>query len=202
LEDTGGQLTVDESVSGTEGYPAPSSILSLNVHASSTTETWTWAVAYPIGEDFEFEYDPVEFGPAVSIDFQLDVLPTAVSGTSDVDITLAILQGEPFIASRAGGSPSVDGTETGWIHLAQTGLRAEDFEAVDGGPERPDLSQPIQFGYAFTGEYSTTGLSVELGIDNMEATIHTVPEPSSIVMVLAMGAAVLWHRWWSNDDKT
>ena len=198
MVDTSGQLTAVDSVSDTEGNPPPSGVLEFSAPASSTTETW--AVAFPIGD--EFVYDPAEFGPAVSIDFELDVLSTEVIGTSYVDITLAILQGKPFIVLPTVGSPSVDGTEAGWTTLGQAGLQAEDFEAIDGGPEHPDFGRPFQFGYLFAGEYSTTELSVELGIDNMEATIYTVPEPTSIVLALAMGAALLWHRWWNNDDET
>jgi hypothetical protein len=196
--DTSGQLTAGDLVSETEGNPAPSGVLEFSAPASSTTETW--AVAFPIGD--EFLYDPAEFGPAVSIDFELDVLPTEVSGTSHVDITLAILQDDSFIVLPTVGSPNVDGTEADWTTLGQTGLQADDFNAVEGGLEHPDFGRPFQFGYLFSGEYSTTELSVVLGIDNMEATINTVPEPTSIVLALAMGAAVLWHHWWNNDDKT
>tara|TARA_B100000945_G_C20218830_1_gene519631 strand:+ start:488 stop:661 length:174 start_codon:yes stop_codon:yes gene_type:complete len=45
-----------------------------------------------------------------------------------------------------------------------------------------------------------SGLSVELGIDNMEATANTITEPSSIA--LAMGVTFLWHRIWCIDDES
>ncbi|QEG33334.1 hypothetical protein [Bythopirellula goksoeyrii] len=195
VEDTSGQLAAVDSVADNEGNPAPSAELDFSAPPSSTTQTW--AVAFPIGD--EFVYDPTEFGPAVSLDFQLDVLAREVSGSSHVDITLAILQNESFLATTRADTPRVDGTQLDWTTLSQSGLRAEDFAAVDGGREVPDFSQPFQFGYAFTGEYSTTGLSVKLGIDNMEATVNTIPEPTSIALAFAMSAAVLWHRWWSND---
>ena len=84
--------------------------------------------------------------------------------------------------------------------MGQTGLLPGEFSEVGGGG-RVDFSQPFQFGYAFTGDYSTTALSVELGLDNMHVEITTVPEPTTIAMVCAMGAALLWHRWWNGDEK-
>ena len=196
--DSSGQLTSVHSVSPTEGAPPPSAVLAFDAPASSAIEQW--AVAYPI--DDEFVYDPLEFGPAVSIDMQLDVSPNAIGGTSHVNITLALIQDEPFIITPTAESPIVDATTSPWSTLSQTGLQASDFEAVDGGPEIPDFGRPFQFGYLFSGDYSTSGLTVELGIDNMEATVNTIPEPSSITLALAMGTAVLWHRIWVRDDES
>jgi hypothetical protein len=184
-------------VDSAEGNPPPSSVLEFSAPPSLNIETAR--VSFPIGD--EFVYDPIEFGPAVSLDFSIDVMLIEVSGTSDVDITLAILQGEYFIISPTIVTPSISGLETDWTNLSQTGLQAVDFLAVDGGTEIPDFGKPFQFGYAFTGNYSTTGLTVELGLDNMEATINTVPEPTSIMLVLAMGVSVLWCRWWSDHEK-
>ena len=198
VEDTIGTLSIVDTVVDTVGNPPPSGLLVFTAPASSTTESW--AVAFPIGD--EFFYDPAEFGPAVSIDYQLDVLPAAVSGSSDVAITLAVLQDETFVLAPTANSPSVDGSETSWTTLGQTGLRAVDFDAISGSSNIPAFDRPFQFGYLFQGEYSTTGLSVELGIDNMEATINTIPEPTSIVVALAMGATVLWNRWWRNGEET
>ena len=196
--DTSGQVVSTLSVSDTDGSPAPSDILTFSAPASSATESV--GIVYPIGD--EFVYDPIEFGPIESIDFRLDVLPSTIDGAARIDITLAIIQSETFIASPTADTPSVDDTELDWTTLSQTWLRAEDFSAVDGGPEHPDFGRPIQFGYTFLGEYSTTALSVELGIDNMEATINTVPEPSSVMLLVSMGAVLLWRRWWSSEDET
>lgn len=198
LVDTAGQLTIGEDGAESSGNPAPSSLLSMSAPMSSAPQTAI--VAFPIDDYFRF--DPISSGPALSIDFQLDVLPLAVGGTDHVDITLAILQdNEAFIVSRAGGSPSVDGAETDWTTLGQADLLPENFLPVDGGTERVDFNEPFQFGYAFTGEYSTTALAVELGLDNMQVEITTVPEPTSIAMAVAMGAALLWSRWWGGDEN-
>jgi hypothetical protein len=156
-------------------------------------------VAFPFDTDFVF--DPNSSGPAQSIDFQLDVLANALSGTPQVDITLAILQsGKSFIASRAGGSPSVESGDTDWTNLGQTGLLADEFQAVDGGSDRVDFSQAFQFGYAFTGNYSSAALSVDLGLDNMLVEITTIPEPTTIALAVAMGASLVWNRWWHGDE--
>ena len=197
LNDTSGSLTASDAASSTVGSgDTDSSILMFD--ASSSLSNETASVAFPI--DTFFVFDPSSSGDAVSIDFQLEILPTTVAGTSSVDVAFTIIQDEPFVASRAAGS--IDGTETDWTSIGQSGLRLEDFQAVDGGPERPDFGRPFQFGYAFTGEYSTSALSVQLGIDNMHVEITTVPEPTSIALAVAMGISLWWNRWWcASDDE-
>ena len=194
LIDTAGQLTAEDDASADQ----ESMVLTFSAPASSAPHTAT--VAFPFDTDFVF--DPNSSGPALSIDFQLDVLANALSGTPQVDITLAILQsGKSFIASRAGGSPSVESGDTDWTNLGQTGLLADEFQAVDGGSDRVDFSQAFQFGYAFTGNYSSAALSVDLGLDNMLVEITTIPEPTTIALAVAMGAALLWDRWWHGDEE-
>jgi len=196
FEDTSGALIVADLGSDTDGNPAPSSILALSAPASSSVETAT--VVFPVDDYFVF--DPAVSGESVSIDYQLDLDPTTFAGFSEIDVTFAILQGgNEFVASRSAGS--IDGSEVGWTTISQTGLRAEDFEAVDGSSSLPQMGQLYQFGYAFSGEYSTTALSLKLGLDNMQVEITTVPEPSSILLAAAMGATLLWSRWFSNDDN-
>jgi hypothetical protein len=194
--DTSGQVTLTDSVDESVGNPSPSAVLTFDAPATGTEEHVV--VAYPIGD--EFFYDPIEFGPATSLDFALDVLAAPVEGASHVDITLAVLQGDFFVASPNPSTPSVDGSEGGWARLSQTGIEARDFLAVDGSGLVPDFSMPFQFAYALHANYSSTALSVALRLDNMEATVNTVPEPSSLGLAMAMGAAMLWHRWWSSAD--
>lgn len=190
--DTSGQVVVTDSVSADTGNPAPSAVLEFSAPASSTPQSV--GVAFPIGDDFEFKYDPGELGPLASLDFLLDVLPVNVSGTPQVHVTLAVLQGEAFVATPTAATPYVDGTETGWTQLRQFGLRADDFAAADGGPERPDFNQPFEFGYAFLAEYAATPLEVQLQLDNMEATLNPVPEPAPLVLVIVLGVAMWWRR--------
>ena len=195
--DTSGQVTLDDSVDETVGNPPPSAVLTFDAPATGTEEYVV--VAFPIGD--EFIYDPIEFGPATSLDFALDVLAEPVAGASHVDITLAVLQGEFFVASPNPSTPSVDGTKGGWTRFSHTGFEARDFLAVDGSGAVPDFSQPFQFAYAFHADYSSSALSVDLRLDNMAATVNTVPEPTSVGLAMAMGAALLWHRWWNGGDR-
>lgn len=190
-EDT---VVVQEFLNASAGNPAPSMELTLTAPSSSVPQTAI--VAYPIGEDFEFRYDPAELGAVESLEFLLDVLPVRVEGTARVDISLAILQGELFVAPPRSDTPGVTGAQTQWTTLSQSGLRAEDFVAVDGGGERPDFGLPIEFGYLYTADFDAAGLDVVLQLDNFEATVNTVPEPTAaaLVLVLVLAAALLWRR--------
>jgi hypothetical protein len=195
--DTSGQVTMTDSVDESVGNPPPSAMLTFDAPATGTEEHVV--VAYPIGD--EFMYDPIEFGPATSLDFALDVLAEPAAGASHVDITLAVLQGDFFVASPNLSTPYVDSTEGGWIRISHTGFEARDFLAVDGSDAVPDFSEPFQFGYAFHANYSSAALSVDLRLDNMEATVNTIPEPISLGLAMAMGATMLWHRWWYGEDR-
>lgn len=195
--DTSGQATIADVVDPNLGNPAPSVLLSFDAPATSSQEYLV--VAYPIGD--EFQYDPMEFGPATSLDFALDVLAEPLTGASQVDVTLAILQGDFYVASPNPSSPSITGAESGWTHLSLANLTESDFLSVDGSGAVPDFSRPFQFGYAFHAEYAATSLSVELRLDNMEATINTIPEPTSLGLAIAMGGVALWNRWYSGEGK-
>lgn len=194
VSDTSGLLTFDDDGSQTVGNDAPSSVVSFEAPMPSTVEFAS--IAFPI--DDEWVFDPNSSGAAESIDFQLDVLPDNVLGTPEIEVTLAIVQGESFIATAA-GAPTFDGSETDWTTLFQRNLRASDFEAADGGPERPDFSLPFQFGYAFSAEYSTA-LDVDMYLDNMTVEITTIPEPTSWALAMSLGAALLWNRWFRSDE--
>ena len=195
--DTSGQVTLNDAVDEMAGNPPPSHLLEFDAPASSNLENVV--VAFPIGD--ELAYDPMEFGPATSLDFALDVLAEPVSGALHVDITLAVLQGEFFVAQPNLSTPMVDGTEGGWTRLSHGGLEARDFLSVDGDGSMPDFTEPFQFAYAFHANHSTTALSVELRLDNMEATVNTIPESScGVFLAIAMGASVLWYRFWHADE--
>ena len=195
--DTSGQVTLTDAVDDSAGNPAPSAVLTFDAPATSTEEYTV--VAFPLGD--EFVYDPIEFGPAVSLDFEFDLLAQSVAGVSQVDVTLAVWQDEFFVAAPNALTPSVDGTEGGWTRLSHAGLEADDFLAVDGSGALPDFSEPFQFAYAFHANYASAALRVDLRLDNMEATVNTIPEPTSVGLVMAMGAALLWHRWWNDEDR-
>lgn len=202
LEDTSGTLAVNDSSLPTGNDSgsgdAGASGLSIDGPASPSPSTqYTASVAFPI--DSEFVFDPNSSGPAESIDFQLEVLPLVVAGTDDVEVSLAIVQGEAFVFSRTGTSLVIDGTEASWTSLQASNILPTEFFAVDGGGERPDFSRPFQFGYSFTSEYTNTALDVDLALDNMLVEITTIPEPGSLALVAAMGLSVFWQRLWKNE---
>ncbi len=189
LEDSSGQLSLDGAGSDTLGNPPPSTLLVFGAPGSSTSEVAT--VAYPFDSDFVFRASTGQ--PALTIDFGVDVLPQVLEGTSQIHVTLALLQDEPFVATAA-GQPVESGAA--WMRVSDRGLGPGDFTAVDGSPNHPDFSRAFQFGYALTGQYSQGGLDVEIGVDNMRVEITTVPEPTSIVLALSLGISLLVGRWW------
>ncbi len=186
-------VVVQELLNATAGNPAPSAELSLSAPAASTPQTAV--VAYPIGEDFEFFYDPAELGPVASLDYVIDVLPVRVDGTPGVDVSLAVWQGELFVAEPRRDTPSLTEVGAEWLTLGQSNLRADNFVALDGSGEHPDFTQPIEFGYLWTADFANRGLEVTLLLDNMEATINPVPEPTSAVLALTLGGALLVRRF-------
>ena len=195
--DTSELVTFTDGVDEGQGNPPPSAALTFAGPATGIEEYVV--VAFPIGD--EFVYDPIEFGPATSLDFDLDVLAQPVAGASHIDITMAVVQGELFLAAPNPSTPTVDGTEGAWLTISHTGFQARDFMATDGSGASPDFSEPFQFAYAFHANYATTTLSVDLRLDNMEATVNTIPEPTTIGLAMAMGASFLWHRWWDNQGR-
>lgn len=191
-------LTVDTVESTSAGNPPESYELSVDIPATSAPELAT--VVIPLDDDFFFR---LETGPAVSLDFSIDVLPATVEGTNDVDVSLAILQHSRFFLARPSSTfdpPSIDGEELQWTSLSAQDLTADEFDAVGGRVGHPDFSQPFQFGYALTSETSSAGQLLELGLDNMVVEITTIPEPSTIGLAVSLGAAYLWHRWRGDDD--
>lgn len=197
VEDTSGQLAVEDLGSETTGNEAPSSQLIFNAPASSVPETAV--VAFPIDDTFVF--DPAISGAATSIDYEFDVAVNSLMGDTQLDVALAIIQdGNTFLSLRTAESPTIEVRDPRWTTRAQSGLTDQDFRQVGGDTARVDFSQPFQFGYAFTAEYSSTALNADLGLDNMGVTITTIPEPTSVLLAFAMGATLLWKRWRDGDD--
>ena len=194
LVDTAGQLSYLDEEDTSDPNRTPS--IQVGFAAPGSLSSESAVVAFPIDTDFLF--DPAPNGPALSIDFDLEVLPQNILGSSQIDVSLAIVQGDSYVATSSAGS--LDGTETDWTILSLRNLQASDFRVVGGGSQRPDFSRPFQFGYSFSGDYSTTALDVDLLLDNMTVEVTTVPEPTSIGLALSLGAAYVWHRWFRRDD--
>jgi hypothetical protein len=190
-------LTFDSAESETIGSPPNSYILTVDAPATSSPESAT--VIVPLDDEFFFRLGT---GPAVSMDFSIDVLPLAVEGTNDVDVSLGILQGEFYLARAIPtfDPPSISGPATEWTTLRAQGFTASSFQEADGGSGHPDFGQPFQFGYALTSQTSTLPLHFELGLDNMTVEITTIPEPTSLVVAFSIGASFLWNRWRSGDE--
>ena len=163
VTDTSGQLTLGGIGDQVGGNPAPSTKLFISAPGSGDPQSFV--VAYPF--DTDFQYTPIaDCCRDMSMDFLIDVLPTQITGTANVEVTLAILQDEVFVATGHGQSVS----------------------------PHPDFTKTFQFGYAFMGDYATEGLDVELSIDNMNVGLNNVPEPMSMAIVLILCGGALMCR--------
>lgn len=188
VTDTSGQLTLGGVGDQVGGNPAPSTKLFISAPGSGDPQSFV--VAYPF--DTDFQYTPIaDCCRDMSMDFLIDVLPTQITGTANVEVTLAILQDEVFVATGHGQSVSPG---AGWLTLGDSGIVAKDFFEADGGGTHPDFTKTFQFGYAFMGDYATEGLDVELSIDNMNVGLNNVPEPMSMAIVLILCGGALMCR--------
>jgi len=188
VTDTSGQLSLSGVGDQVGGNPAPSTKLFMSAPGSGDPQSFV--VAYPF--DTDFMYTPIaDCCRDMSMDFWIDVLPTQITGTANVEVTLAILQDEVFVATGHGGSVSEG---SGWLSIGDSGMVAKDFFEADGGGSHPDFTQTFQFGYAFMGDYSTEGLNVELSVDNMSVGLNNVPEPMSMAVVLILCGGALMCR--------
>jgi len=189
-KDTSGQLEFQASASDAIGNPAPSTVLDLTAPASSAPQMATVVQGF----DDEFVFDPMRSGGATSINFQVEILPQMIDGTPELQVTLAIWQDEVFVATAAGDAVPA-GADTGsWLTISDSDLRPAEFIPVAGGAGRPDFDRPFQFGLAYSSQYSSEGLAVGIAIDNTVVEITTVPEPTSIILVLTLGVSLVWQR--------
>ncbi len=190
VSDSSGQLSLSGVGDTIEGNAAPSTKLFISAPGTGNPESFV--VAYPFDTDFQFvpERDCCR---QMTMDFAVDMLPIDVTGTANMEVTLAILQDEVFVATGHGGSVGSPGA--GWLTVSDTGLIASDFFEADGGSSHPDFERTFQFGFAFMGDYSGDGLSIEMNVDNMHVTLNNVPEPMSLAIALVLcGGALLCRR--------
>jgi|GEM_PF-4766373 len=192
--DSSGHLSYHDESDTSDAARTPSMLVGFDAPASTILESVV--IAFPIDDYFLF--DPSNNGAAISIDYNLEVLPLNILGATQIDVSLVIIQGETFIAT-AGVQP-LDGTEVDWTTINYTGLTTNDFQEVDGGHEHPDFKLPFQFGYSFSGEYATVALDVDLLLDNMTVEITTIPEPTSIGLALSLVTAVICRRKLRTED--
>jgi len=190
VTDSSGQLTMSGVGDTVGGNTAPSTKLFLSAPGTGSPESFV--VAYPFDTDFVFN-PATDCCRQMTMDFAVDMLPIDVTGTPNIEVTLAILQDEVFVATGQGGAVGPAGG--GWMTVSDTGLVASDFFEADGGASHPDFTRTFQFGYAFMGDYGADGLNVELSVDNMNVTLNNVPEPMSLAIALVLcGGALMCRR--------
>lgn len=189
---SGGSLSLSSVGDDVAGSPAPSAKLFISAPGSGDPQSFV--VAYPF--DTDFMYTPIrDCCNEMSMDFAIDVLPSMVTGTSNLEVTLAILQDEVYLATGQGGPVSPGAPGVGWMTVSDSGLIASDFFEADGGSTHPDFTRTFQFGYAFMGDYSTEGLNVQINVDNMHVGLNNVPEPMSLAITLILcGGALMCRR--------
>jgi hypothetical protein len=162
-----------------------------------------------------FTYNPAT--AAIStIDFSLDRNVTFTSGTvvqSNAAATALLQQNGKFYLDTITGPALVAGT---WQTVSATGLTASSFSLYDfttgilDSTMHPDFSAAggvINFGLrAGLGHVNTfgTGFFDQLS-DNVSITLTTVPEPSSLWLLMATLAAIAlwrWRGWRSRKRRT
>jgi len=146
-------------------------------------------------------YDPSSQGAIGSLDFSIDFLNINVFGNGQ-GFELALSQN----GSLFGLLPHNTLTVGGWQHFSLTGVTANDFYQITSAPpiymfdgtHHPDFSSsgaPISVGFYTATATTDVPFTLTAGYDNWSVTAHTVPEPSTFLL-LALGAlASLATRW-------
>lgn len=187
ISDTSGQLSVEGIASDEVG-----ALFKITAPASEATELFV--LGYPF--DNEFFISPTRDRPVLSIDYQVDLKPLDISMLSEMTVSLALRQDDQYFLAS---SVHVVNPSDHWQTFSDVDLVATDFYSLDDGGRLPDFGQPFNFGIAVSGEYggldATESLAVDFGMDNIQVSILSVPEPSSIVLVAAMGVMFLKQRW-------
>jgi hypothetical protein len=157
-----------------------------------TTHTWgngTQGVVYHFNN--RAVYDPSTQGAIASIDYSADVIGLNTFSGVFGDGLLLEQDGRLFISAfTAVRYPSQ------WQTKSVSGLTSDGFLPLDGDAA-PDFSiqgAAITFGYIRTNTISGSTTTIRHGIDNWSVNVTTVsatsvPEPSSILGLLAIGFA-------------
>jgi hypothetical protein len=187
ISDTSGQLSVEGITSDAVGAQ-------FKITAPKSETTQLFVLGYPF--DNEFFISPTRDRPVLSLDYQVDLIPLNISTVSQMTVTLALRQEDQYFLAS---SVYVVNPTDQWLTFSDVNLTSSDFYALGDGRQLPDFSQAFNFGIAVSGEYggmdTTESLAVEYGMDNIQVSILSVPEPSSIVLVAAMGVVLLKQRW-------
>lgn len=143
-------------------------------------------------------YDPTSQGPIGAIDFAIDFLNISSFGQGQ-GYEVALSQNGKLYAPFG----HLTDTLTGWRHDSSTGLTANDFFQVIAPPvvidvnQHPDFSgtgAPISLGVFTFNATTDVPFTITVGYDNWSATVHSVPEPTTLVMTALSGLALLVFR--------
>jgi PEP-CTERM motif len=181
------------------GNPPPS----LDFHVD-----WTVNTTFTIFDGLinsGFTYNPAS-GAISALDFSQDRNVTFTSGTviqSNAAATALLQQGGKFYRDTIVGPAFSAGT---WQTISAAGLQASDFSLYDfatntiDSTQHPDFSSAgsvINFGFRTGLDHTNTlgtGFFDSLS-DNLSFTLTTVPEPSSLGLVMTALAAIGLWRW-------
>jgi PEP-CTERM motif len=148
-------------------------------------------------------YNPSVSGEILSLDFCIDI----INFTQGLNVSAAPMLEQGGMFYRATVLTSMSPS---WTTLSYVGLTALNFGLVSNDPSgigstvdfsmHPDFSLtggPISFGFASVHSTSLGGVGYTKmeGFDNWCITLHTVPEPASLSLVLLGAlATTLWAR--------
>jgi hypothetical protein len=180
----GGTLNAYQVASG--GNPGSYQEVDTTLNGVGGNTPWSNIVAFH--QQLNSTYDSSVQGAISSIDFSLDVENHIYVGLA---IGAAIEQNGMLYAPLPLGTNG----PTTWTNYTETGLTASSFWHVINSPPtfafvpgQPDFSStgaPISFGY-YTFEATTdVPYTIDAGYDNWSVTVHSTPEPSTLVLGIA-----------------
>jgi len=184
----GGTPTVDQVLTG--GNPGSFRRIDLAIRAAPSPTTFSALWLFNIYD--AAGYDPATQGAILSIDYGEDSI--YLGGQNDLGVPLGTSNGAHAvsIALVQNGilytSTAYLANSESWTSRAFTGLGAGDFFRADGAAGSPDFSStgaPMQLGFLdrVSGSVGGIGFDTATGIDNWSVTIHSVPEPSTAILL-------------------
>lgn len=146
-----------------------------------------------------FSYNPSVQGAISSIDASVDKdLSTNVDATGAGNTFRPLIEQNGMFYLAAIPGPPVSGTTTGYNTIAQFGLVATDFVQFDfssgnfiTGSNPNFAGGPMLLGLAQRSQAGVAGEVIEADYDNLNLTIHSVPDNGSTAAMLLLGIFIL-----------